>query len=65
MKKIFLRILVFIAVVVIIMSPYLLVIDFKKYSPIVLIIWFVSVAYYLLLKRRVDRHMDEKREEEE
>jgi len=50
MKKLFLRLLVFIVIVVIVMSPYLLVIDFRKYSPLVLIIWFVSVAYYLLLK---------------
>jgi len=63
MKKLFLRLLVFIVIVVIVMSPYLLVIDFRKYSPLVLIIWFVSVAYYLLLKRRVDRRMLENMEE--
>ena len=68
MKKYFLRLLVFIAIVVLVMSPYLLVIDFVKYAPLVLIVWIVSVAYYLLIKRRVDRHLfgdDMEKDEEE
>ena len=55
MKKIFLRMLIFAAIMAIIFSPYLLAIDFVKYSPLVLIIWILSVAYYLWIKRRVDR----------
>ncbi len=65
MKKIVLRILVFAAVIVIIFSPYLLVIDYKKYSPLVLIIWIVSIAYYILLRRRRDRQLRDRQNEEE
>ena len=52
MKKIIVRVLVFIAIVVLIFSPYLLVIDFKRFSPVLLLIWFVSIAYFLMMKRR-------------
>lgn len=55
MKKIFLRIIIFTAIMVIIFSPYLLAIDFVKFSPLVLIIWILSIAYYLWIKRRLDR----------
>jgi uncharacterized membrane protein len=55
MKKFFIRILAGIVIIVLVFSPYLLVIDYKRYSPVVLIIWILSIAYYLLLKRRVDR----------
>jgi len=61
-KKLILKILVFIAVVVLIFSPYLLVLDFKKYSPLLLLIWFVSIAYFLMMKRR-ERINDLKRKE--
>ncbi|UCH93210.1 MAG: hypothetical protein JSV88_23400 [Candidatus Aminicenantes bacterium] len=52
MKKIFLRIIIFAVILVVVFCPYLLIIDFKKYSPVVLIVWIVSVAYYLWIKRR-------------
>jgi membrane protein implicated in regulation of membrane protease activity len=65
MKKYFLRLLVIIAAVVIVFSPYLLIIDFVRYAPIVLMIWFLSVAYYLLIRKRVDRRLKEKRDEGE
>jgi hypothetical protein len=66
MKKIFLRVLIFVAIMAIIFSPYLLVIDFVKFSPVVLIIWILSIAYYLWIKRRIDRqYLSESEEEEE
>ncbi|NIM11337.1 MAG: hypothetical protein GTO45_05035 [Candidatus Aminicenantes bacterium] len=65
MKKIFIRLLVIIVIVVIVFSPYLLVIDFERYSPFVLLVWFVSIAYYLWLKRIVDRHIQMKQQREE
>jgi hypothetical protein len=65
MKKIFLRILIFAAIAAIIFSPYLLIIDYVKYSPLVLIIWILSIAYYLWIKRRVDRQSPPGPEEEE
>lgn len=66
MKKIFLRVIIFVAIVAIIFSPYLLAIDFVKYSPVVLIIWILSIAYYLWIKRRMDQQsLSESKEEEE
>ena len=65
MKKIFLRVLIFVAIVAIIFSPYLLAIDFVKYSPLVLIIWILSIAYYLWIKRRVDRQSPSESDGEE
>ena len=50
--------------VVIVFSPYLLVIDFKRYSPFVLMVWFLSFAYYLWMKRIVDRYIQMKQQEE-
>jgi uncharacterized membrane protein len=55
MKKIFLKVIIFAAIAVIIFSPYLLAVDFVKYSPLVLIIWIVSIACYLWMKRRARR----------
>jgi len=55
MKKVFLRVFIFAAIAAIIFSPYLLAIDFVKYSPLVLIIWILSIAYYIWIKRRVER----------
>ena len=65
MKKIFLKIIIFAAIAAIIFSPYLLAIDFMKYSPLVLIIWILSIAYYLWIKRRVDRQSLSEHEGEE
>lgn len=57
--------IIFVAIVAIIFSPYLLAIDFVKYSPLVLIIWFLSIAYYLWIKRRVDQQALSEHEGEE
>ena len=65
MKKIFIRLVVIIVMVVIVFSPYLLVIDFKRFSPFVLMVWFLSFAYYLWLKRIIDRHIQMKKQGEE
>jgi Ca2+/Na+ antiporter len=65
MKKIFLRILIFVAIAAIIFSPYLLAINFVKFSPLVLIIWILSIAYYLWIKRREDRQSNNESEEKE
>jgi Ca2+/Na+ antiporter len=64
-KKIFLRILVFTAIAAIVFSPYLLALDFVKYSPLVLIIWILSIAYYLWIKRRENRKSLSEYEKEE
>jgi threonine/homoserine/homoserine lactone efflux protein len=65
MKKIFLKVIIFAAITVIIFSPYLLAVDFVKYSPVVLIIWILSIAYYLWMKRRAGRQSLSESEAEE
>ncbi len=65
MKKILVTVLIFAAIAAIIFSPYLLAVDFVKYSPVVLIIWILSIAYYLWIKRRADRQSLPKQEKEE
>jgi len=64
MKKIFLRVFIFVVIVAIIFSPYLLVMDFVKYSPLVFIIWILSIAYYLWIKRRMGGQSPSESEEE-
>jgi len=65
MKKILIKVIIFAAIAVIIFSPFLLVIDFVKYSPVVLIIWILSIAYYLWIKRRAVRQLPLEPKEEE
>jgi TRAP-type uncharacterized transport system fused permease subunit len=57
-KKILIRLLAVIVILVIVLSPYLLIIDFKRFSPFVLMIWFLSFAYYLLMRKRVQHLID-------
>ncbi len=64
MKKIVLRVIAVIVIVAIILSPYLLVIDFKRFSPFVFMIWLLSVAYWLLMRRRVQAIIDERNRED-
>ena len=63
MKKIFLRVVVFVVILVLVFTPYLLVVDFKKFSPLVFLIWVVSIAYYIMMKR-AERYKTQNREEE-
>jgi hypothetical protein len=51
-KRFSLKILVFLVIGVLVFSPCLLVIDHKKFSPFVFLVWVVSVAYYLWMRRR-------------
>jgi hypothetical protein len=39
-------------IVLILISPYFLIIDFATYSPLVLTIWMLSAAYYVFVKSR-------------
>jgi hypothetical protein len=55
MKLFIMRVLVGIVVVAVIFSPYLLIIDFVRFAPIVLMIWILSFAYYMSIRRRVER----------
>ncbi|MCK4765193.1 MAG: hypothetical protein KAW12_23540 [Candidatus Aminicenantes bacterium] len=41
-----------ILILVIIFSPYLLIVDLKRYSPIVVMIWLLSIVYYIFVLRK-------------
>ncbi len=72
-EKWFKRISAVIAIIVLIFSPYLLVVNFKEYVPFVLTVWLISAAYYMFVIVRKNRQEDlmreiarqEKEEEEE
>jgi len=49
MKKTFFRILVVVISTVLIFSPFLLVIDMDKFLPVFLLIWMLSVSYFLFI----------------
>jgi hypothetical protein len=43
-----------IVILVMIFSPYLLILDFEKYSPFVVTVWVLSTLYYLFVKSKKD-----------
>lgn len=51
------RILVVIVIILLISTPYILFIDFKRNSPFVLLIWILSFAYYIHINKK--KRMDE------
>lgn len=51
-KKIFLKILAVVVIIVLVFSPYLLILDFEKYSPFVVTVWVISVLYYLFVRSK-------------
>lgn len=65
MKKILIRVLVAVVILVMVLSPWLLVIDWKRYSPFVFLVWIVSFAYYLWMRKRVQHFIDERNVEDE
>ncbi len=62
MKNFFLKGFVIILILVILISPYFLIIDFARYSPVILSVWLMSAAYYVFVKSRRDREEEMKRE---
>ena len=61
-----LRIVVFVVIGLLIFSPFLLVLDYERFSSFVLLIWLVSVAYYLLMvKRKAARQLESNGRESE
>ena len=52
MKKIFIRIVVVATIIVLIATPYLLVIDIKRFTPVVLLVWIFSLTYFLFIKKK-------------
>lgn len=59
------RVLVAIVIIVLVLSPWLLVIDWKRYSPFVFLVWVVSFAYYLWMRKKVQHYIDERDMEED
>jgi len=58
-KGFFIKILAVVAIVVIIFSPYLLILDFRKYLPFVITVWVISAAYFMFVKVRKDNEEKE------
>ncbi len=52
MKKIIGRVAAAMGIMVILFSPLLLIVDYKRYLSLVMLIWFTSVIYYLWIKRK-------------
>jgi|GEM_PF-1933322 len=63
LKVFFVKILAVVAIVVIIFSPYLLILDFRKYLPFVITVWVISAAYFMFVKVRKDNEEKEARRE--
>jgi hypothetical protein len=53
-KKILVSITAIVVILVMIFSPYLLILDFQKYSPFVVTVWVLSALYYLFVKSKKD-----------
>lgn len=58
-KKILKKIFAVITILVLIFSPYLLVVDWKTYLPFVVTVWIISAAYYMFVIARRNREGDE------
>ena len=39
-------------IIVILATPYLLVVDMKRFAPVVALVWMYSVIYYIFIKRK-------------
>lgn len=53
-KKVFIKVLAVVVILVLIFSPYLLILDLKKYTPFVVTVWIISAAYYMFVKSKND-----------
>ena len=51
-KKIFVKIMAVVVIIVMVFSPYLLILDFEKYSPFVVTVWVLSALYYLFVRSK-------------
>ncbi len=65
MKKIFIKILAIIAIIIIIISPYFLIINFAKYSPFILSVWLICAAYFVFVKSRNERDLTNNKKNDE
>ena len=63
MKKILVKLFAVLAIIIIIVSPYFLIIDFSKYSPLVLSVWLICAAYFVFIKSRNNQTIEPKDED--
>jgi len=49
--KVIFRVFTVIIILVIVFCPFLLIIDFQRYTPVVLLVWVLSIAYYIFSRR--------------
>jgi hypothetical protein len=60
MKKYIKTTLVILSIVLIIFLPYLLIINFEKFAPIVLITWAFMAAFFVFFKKKERSGRDKK-----
>jgi general stress protein CsbA len=46
------RILAVAVMLVVLLSPFLLLVDFDRFIPVVLTVWLLSAAYFVFIKSR-------------
>ena len=62
-KKTIKKVLAVIAILVIFFSPFLLLVDFEKFSPFVALVWIVCIAYFIFIKGRKMVSVEMKKDE--
>jgi len=51
-KNFFKKLSAILVILLIVFSPYFLIIDFRRYAPVVLIVWVLSIVYYIFVKKK-------------
>ena len=51
-KKLFKRISAIAVILIVLFSPFLLLLDFNKFVPVVLTVWLLSAVYFIFIKSR-------------
>jgi hypothetical protein len=52
LKKWLKRISALAVILVVLLAPFLLLIDFKRFVPVVLTVWLLSAVYFIFIKSR-------------
>ena len=51
-KKFAKKVLAIAVILLVLFSPFLLLVDFAKYIPVVLTVWLLSAVYFVFIKSR-------------
>ena len=54
-KKPFRVVMATFVILLLVFSPFLIAIDYKRFGPFVVLFWFLAIAYFLFLKKKIDR----------